>query len=406
MHTDERTAAALLAETDGPIDAERARRLASGLFVGGYEGTALPSSMAERLAHGLAGVILFRRNLPRSAAGGMDLASLVAQTGGAYDAADGDPRQPGPPLVCVDQEGGRVVRLTAPFTTIPTMRDVAAAGDLSWTRRVGAQLGRECLAAGFNVDFAPILDVDSNPANPIIGDRAFGPDTRTVIDHGRALLEGLESAGVRGCGKHYPGHGDTDLDSHLALPTVHAPRERLDAVELAPFRALGPTLSMVMTAHVVFPAYDPAVPATLSATLLGEVLRKGCGFDGVVVSDDLEMQAVAALFDIEELTVRGLRAGVDLFLVCRDESKLDRAIDAVATSIARPGRDRARAVDALTRVERLRAGLVRPRPSEAGIASVLADVDDAVLRGYAPVGTLRSAAGAPGRDPTEDQNNV
>jgi len=172
------------------------------------------------------------------------------------------------------------------------------------------------------MDMAPVLDVDSNPQNPIIGERAFSADADEVARLGVALFEGLRAERVAACGKHFPGHGDTDQDSHLTLPTLAHDMGRLRELELPPFvAAIEAGIPAIMTAHIQFPALDATRPATLSRALLTDVLRIELGFDGVIISDDLEMRAVAERWSMAELVSLGIEAGVDLFLVCRDVPK-------------------------------------------------------------------------------------
>lgn len=231
------------------------------------------------------------------------------------------------PLVALDQEGGPVRRLRAPacpeVLELPAARDLGLAGDPELTRALARVAATQLAALGFNLDFAPVLDVDSNPANPVIGRRAFSSDPGEVARHGLAFAAGLADGGVLACGKHFPGHGDTDLDSHRALPRLPHDLERLQAVELAPFRrAAEAGLPSLMSAHIVFEALDPDLPATLSPVVLPRLLRGDLGYDGAVFSDDLEMAAIADHHDAREIAARGLRAGIDLFLVCHE---LDRA---------------------------------------------------------------------------------
>lgn len=369
------------------MDSAEAEALALELFVAGYDGTALPEAYAARLRRGLAGVILFARNLERDATGQIVLDPLVAHTAAVQtaSAASGS----GLPAICaVDQEGGAVARLRAPFTHLPPMSQLAAAGDPDLCRLAGWQTGRECLAAGFNVDFAPVLDIDTNPANPIIGQRAFGTTPQAVIRHAGAFLDGLQATGCLGCGKHFPGHGDTDVDSHLALPVLPFDRDRLEAVELRPFAALSAEMRMVMTAHILFPALDPQLPATLSPQILNELLRDHCGYEGVIVSDDLEMKGVAEAFSFGEATRGGLAAGVELFLVCRREDALDEAVAEVTTMLLAGGDSARLVLGAVERVRGLRSGLRRPMPSTAEISRVTGDSDARRLRDLLGIGTV------------------
>lgn len=373
-----------------PTSEREAVDLGLELLVAGYEGDDLPDDYAELLGRGLAGAILFARNLRRTEGSGasapIDVAALTAQTAAIHAAG----RAAGSlPTICsVDQEGGLVARLRRPFSHFPTMRDVADRADLDLTRAVGWQTGAECLAAGFNLDFAPVLDIDTNPANPIIGKRAFGSDPETVIAHAGAFLAGLEEAGVRGCGKHFPGHGDTDTDSHLALPRLPFGLDRLREVELRPFAALAGRLSMIMTAHVLFPVLDPARPATLSPAILRPLLRQHCGFGGVICSDDLEMQGVAAAFSMAERIRFGLDAGVDLFLVCRVRAGLEEAMQEVARILLQDEARGERALDSIARVRAFRAGLRRPEPSVEAVATAFESETAARLRILFGLGTV------------------
>jgi beta-N-acetylhexosaminidase len=380
-----------LAHTGAPLPREAAEDLALELFVVGYEGETLPEDYAELLRRGLTGAILFRRNLRFDGDGRVDLAALVDHTAAVHAAAAAQPS--GLTAVCsVDQEGGAVARLKAPFTVLPPMRRLGDRGDADLVERVGAQLGRELLAAGFNVDYAPVLDIDTNPANPIIGDRAFSRQPAEVARLAAALLRGLQGAGVLGCGKHFPGHGDTDVDSHLDLPSLPHDLERLRSVELVPFSAVARDLHLVMTAHVLFPALNAQWPATLAPQILGPLLRDHCGYRGVIVSDDLEMQGVAKLLDGAGCVMRGLEAGCDLFLVCRRRDVLDSAWQAATSILAGQAGDslRLRALDAIARVRAMRRGLRRPQPSLAAVEAVLTDPSTVRLRSDVASVTLAS----------------
>jgi beta-N-acetylhexosaminidase len=179
---------------------------------------------------------------------------------------------------------------------------------------------------GVNLNFAPVLDVNSNPANPIIGDRAFGVSAEQVIKHAWAWLDGLRDGGIIPCGKHFPGHGDTDCDSHLALPTVVRPLNALKSVELPPFvHACKQGIESLMTAHVRYPALDPKLPATLSEAVVTGLLRHQLGYEGVVFSDDLEMKAITSHFSVTDTAALAVHAGVDIMLFCHE---LEPAVEA------------------------------------------------------------------------------
>ena len=291
----------------------------------------------------VAGLILFRRNIHNVE----QAASLITSCTTERDRAL-------PTLVCVDQEGGRVARFGEPILRLPPMQTLATWGDAQLTRDAGEVLGRQLRAVGINLDFAPVLDVDTNPDNPVIGDRAFGRTADLVIEHALCFADGLHDGGVLSCGKHFPGHGDTDLDSHLALPTLRHDRARLEEVELRPFRAAAQRIPSVMTAHVVFEAVDSGVPATMSRAAIGELLRQDVGFEGAVFSDDLEMKAVTERYSIEEAGVLAIEAGCDLLLVCSDLEAAARLRETLATEAGRSAPFRARLAEARARADVLR----------------------------------------------------
>jgi beta-N-acetylhexosaminidase len=355
-------------------------RRCAGLFVVGFPGLQPDDELRALLADGVAGVILFKRNVESPAQVAALLRTLKSEAGR-------------PLLASVDQEGGRVARLRgAPFTTLPSMREIGARGGADLARRVGVLLGHEVRALGFDVDFAPVLDVDTNPANPVIADRSFSRDAQEVATLGVALAQGLELAGVASCGKHFPGHGDTSQDSHLHLPSLPHALERLKAVELVPFAAYAQAkLASIMTAHVIFEALDPAVPATMSKKVL-DVLRHELHFEGVIISDDLEMKAIAEHFSVERAAVEGLKAGVDLFLVCHDYRVQRRAIEAVVKAVESGEVTRAALDAAARRVE----GLVRRfvRGPEDRLASLGTEAHRQIAQG---LGVESFTA----RDPTE-----
>jgi beta-N-acetylhexosaminidase len=277
--------------------------------------------LIELVTRGVRSVILFSRNVTHPE-GVLELTRAIKRL------------TPEALSIAVDQEGGAVQRLRSGFNELPAMRALGASGDAALAKRVGALLGRELRAVGIDWDFAPVLDVDTNPNNPVIGARALSSDPEAVAQLGTALAAGLQSVGVAACGKHFPGHGDTELDSHLALPKLDHTLERLERVELVPFRAAARTgMASLMTAHVVFAPIDARYPATLSEPVLNGVLRRHLGYRGLVVSDDLEMKAIIEHYGIDDAIVRGLLAGVDLFLICHSPERMHAAIDAVIHAI-------------------------------------------------------------------------
>jgi beta-N-acetylhexosaminidase len=258
----------------------------------------------------------------------------------------------------VDQEGGRVTRLKAPFTPFPSAATVGLTGSEALAYKIGQSLGRELRAVGINMDLAPVLDVLTNTANTVIGDRAFSTDPRCVSRQATAFMHGLHGAGVLAVGKHFPGHGDTWLDSHLALPVSERNIAQLNACELLPFReSIAAGLRAVMTAHVVYKAWDARQPATLSSSILTGVLRQEMGFQGVIISDDLGMAAVADTTPWQEVPLRALRAGIDMLLVCHHRQRQEEAFASILRAVQCGALSESLLDRALTRVHALKSGL-------------------------------------------------
>jgi beta-N-acetylhexosaminidase len=251
------------------------------------------------------GVILFGNNIGSPA----ELHELN-RTLQAHAAASGMP----PLLIAIDQEGGNVTRLPAPFTSVPSQMAQAATGDVATTYQCACITGQQLHVFGINTNFAPVLDVNNNPRNPVIGTRSFGPDPATVARFGLEALRGYRDTGVIATIKHVPGHGDTDVDSHIGLPVVKHGRARLDRIEFMPFKtAIAAGAPALMTAHIVFPALD-TLPATLSRPILTDLLRREWGFDGVVFTDALMMRAIADRYGIAEAALMSKAAGADVVL--------------------------------------------------------------------------------------------
>ena len=233
-----------------------------------------------------------------------------------------------PPFIAVDHEGGRVHRLPTPFTHFPPAALLGRRRSPDLARRLGLAVARELAAVGINLNFAPVLDVHSNPDNPVIGDRSLSTDPKQVAALGWAIIEGLREGGVIACGKHFPGHGDTAQDSHLELPVVGKNIAALKEVELLPFiHACRNQVESLMTAHVLYPALDSVFPATLSEKIIGKLLREELGYQGVVFGDDLGMKAISKNYPLEESVSRAVQAGVDMLLLCHDKTSAIRAFD-------------------------------------------------------------------------------
>ena len=337
----------------------------------GFEGTSAPAELRARLGAGRVGAtIVFKRNLVVHGEGAgegggrdetLDLDATAALARELHVAGhDGAPA-----LIAIDQEGGVVQRVRAPATRWPPMlaHDALPPGeDARVAEAVGRALGDELAALGLDVDFAPVLDVHTNAANPIIGERAFGRDAETVARRALAFARGLAAAGVIACGKHFPGHGDTDTDSHLALPRVDHAWDRLERVELAPFAAAARAgVPMIMTAHVVFAAVDADRPATLSPPVVTGLLRERLGYRGVIVSDDLDMRAIADHWGADAAAVAAVRAGCDVLLLCKDERNQAMAEEALIRAAEADSELRRRIGEAAARVRDLkRAHAARP----------------------------------------------
>jgi beta-N-acetylhexosaminidase len=287
----------------------------------GFEETTLPeaiSAVADEV--GLGGIVLFTRNCP-------DLDTVVALT----DAA----RRLGPDvLVLVDHEGGRVHRLPSPFTHFPPAAAIGRAGDPELAAAVARAMARELRAAGFDSGLAPVLDCLTDPGSVAVGDRAYASDPETVAACGAAFVRAALAEGLIAVAKHFPGHGRTSVDSHVALPEVDAPLAQLERTELVPFRrALAAGCPAVLVAHIRYPALDAEWPASMSPEVIGRLLRRGMGFGGLVLSDDLEMDAVRTEWGVGAAAVRFLQAGGDLGLVCRQAGARAEAVDAVTRAL-------------------------------------------------------------------------
>lgn len=340
------------------VDRLGLQELCGQLLVVGYDGKEPDDGVLEQIrGRALGGVILFSRNLGAPEAVVEHCRELHRAAPAGY-----------PVFVGIDQEGGRVQRLDS-VLRLPPMRALGKHDDPKLTESVAAELGRQLLALGFNLNFAPVADVDSNPDNPVIGDRSFSDDPKGVVRHARAFAMGLQSQGIVACLKHFPGHGDTHTDSHLELPTVEGRAVDLRRRELYPFERLSNEVFSMMTAHVVFPAFD-RVPATLSSRLLG-LLRGEFAFDGVVFSDDLEMKALSANWPIEDTAVRAVEAGCDVLLICRDRELQQRAVTALVRRAEKDSGFRKRCQQAVERSLTLRQRFPQRPKAAAELRAVL-----------------------------------
>jgi beta-N-acetylhexosaminidase len=343
------------------------RREIGQLLIGSLPATTITSEMRSLAREfQLGGVTLFKRNI--------EAPEQVAELSHDLQSLSSDL----PLWIAVDQEGGRVARLHAPFTEWPPMATLGRAGDDRLAHRFASALASELKAVGISLDYAPVLDIHTNPNNPIIGDRALGEDADTVARLGAAIVRGLQENGVAACGKHFPGHGDTSVDSHLALPLVEHPPDRIRRVECVPFReAIRNNVEFIMTAHILVPSLDEQKPATLSPTIVRGMLREELDFNGVILSDDLEMKAIADTYTVPDAAVQAIAAGCDGVLVCRastigpsEDAEAQAAVLEALVHAIEDGRiPYKRAEDALARnrkaKERFLAAPVAPGPRSA-----------------------------------------
>ena len=333
------------------------------MIISGFEGTTLDARTEELIVQqGIGGLILFERNYKNPdqlLKLTNDLQSLIA-----------DHAEIPPLFISVDQEGGRVARLGKPFTQFPPMSCLGQADSVELAYRFGLGMGKELRAVGINMDYAPVLDVHSNPENPIIGLRALDTDPAKVARLGAELIRGFYDAGVIPVGKHFPGHGDTSQDSHLTLPQVERARESLEKSELIPFiHAIQQGLEVIMTAHVVYPAWDARQPATFSRSILNDVLRNSLQFEGLIISDDLDMQAIDE--KLESIPELGTRAGVDLFLICHDLEKVCTLQDSMIRDIETARIPRTTIKQSLSRIFKVKKKLRIPGDDNPNLKNIL-----------------------------------
>ncbi|MEI5519971.1 glycoside hydrolase family 3 protein [Streptomyces brasiliscabiei] len=338
----------------------------------GFTGTTAPDWLLRRLGEGLASVGLFGRNIVSPG----QLAALTAQLRAEHEDV----------LVAIDEEGGDVTRLEVRTgSSFPGNHALGAVDDVDLTREVAHALGRRLAECGVNLNWAPSADVNANPSNPVIGVRSFGADPGLVARHTAAYVTGLQAAGVAACTKHFPGHGDTAVDSHHSLPRIDADRSLVDARDLAPFRAaIAAGSHAIMSAHILVPALDPDLPATLSRGVLTDLLRGELGYDGLIVTDGMEMQAIAGTYGIEHGSVLALAAGADAICVgggLADEDTVLRLRDALVTAVRTGDLPEERLADAARRVRELAKwtrSAARGAPAGTGQPGGGGDVDGGV----------------------------
>jgi beta-N-acetylhexosaminidase len=294
------------------------RRQVGQLLIMGFDGT----GMSQRLRVILStfqpgGIILFQRNLVSAE----QTHALLRQT---------QKSSATPMLLCVDMEGGTVDRLRNVIAPVPSVAEVAATGSKKLFHRHGRLIGEEVRALGFNTDFAPVLDLQLEPSKSVLGSRSVASKPKQTIAYAWAFLRGLRDCNVLGCGKHFPGLGEANLDSHTELPSIDKSQKRLWKEDLVPYRELRRELPFVMVAHAAYPQVPgDGTPASLSKKWMNGILRKKIGYRGIILTDDLDMGGVLAAASIEDAAVETLRAGADMFLVCQKEESVRRAFEAV-----------------------------------------------------------------------------
>jgi beta-N-acetylhexosaminidase len=326
------------------------------LALAGFAGYTVPSELRSLAREfDLGGVVFFKRNVenPEQVAELSYEAQLLAQEL--------------PLWVSVDQEGGRVARLKRPFTEWPPMITLGRSGNEDLTRRFAEALAGELEAVGISLDFAPVLDIHTNPKNPVIGDRALAERAEDVARLGRVIIQTLQDKGIAACGKHFPGHGDTSTDPHHEGALIEHPPDRLNAVEFVPFRAaIDAGVASIMTAHILIPALDEERPATLSPQIVDGLLKQQLGYRGLVFSDDLGMRAISDRYDLPEATVAAIAAGCDAVLMCGDDQEPQAAAcEAVIRAVEDGTLSVTRVEDALDRHRRVKErflALPRRRP--------------------------------------------
>ncbi|GAB3612034.1 glycoside hydrolase family 3 protein [Humibacter ginsengisoli] len=346
-------------------DADARARAIAATLLPGFSGIRLPGALRDRLADGLGGVCVFGPNIVSE----QQLRELNDDILSVAPHA----------VIAIDEEGGDVTRLNyAHGSPYPGNAVLGRLDDVSLTERVGHDVGVALRRTGCTLDFAPVIDVNSNPDNPVIGVRSFGAEAELVARHGVAWITGIQSTGVAACAKHFPGHGDTALDSHLALPVIDRSLSELRERELVPFRAaVDAGVLSIMTSHIVLPQVDAGTPATFSSRILQGLLRDELGFEGVIATDALDMKGASGDIGIPEAAVRALAAGCDLLCLGTDTSDellseiihaVGEAIDAGQLSVERVA-DAAHRVRALgRRLEALRAGIPQPGGDDSGVA--------------------------------------
>jgi beta-N-acetylhexosaminidase len=295
------------------------------MILAGIDGTTINQASKKMIAEQYVGGIIMYKNNFSDLSGSVQLVNALKKA---------NMNNPVPLFISVDQEGGKVSRLPKDFVAIPDNATVGRSDDAGLAKEMGSLLAEELRIMGFNVDFAPVLDVNSNPNNPVIGNRSFGNNAQLVTKMGITEMNGIRDGGIVAVVKHFPGHGDTSVDSHLALPVVRKTTKQLEAMEWIPFRAaIDAKADAVMVAHILFPLIDDKAPASFSKVIIGEQLRGTLGYDGVVITDDMTMGAIAKNYGIEDAALLSVKAGSDILLVAHGYDTEKKVYDKLLNSV-------------------------------------------------------------------------
>jgi beta-N-acetylhexosaminidase len=295
------------------------------LFIFGLEGTELDENVIKAIEENhIGGFIFFKNNI-------VNAGQAVKLLNGLKERNSSNRL---PLFLAVDEEGGIVSRLSDIYLDLPSARTIGNVNDEKISLEYGKVLGERVKELGFNMNFAPVLDVNSNPKNPVIGKRAFGTEVGTVAKHGLKVMEGINSNNVISVVKHFPGHGDTSTDSHIGLPVIDKSLKQMENLELIPFaRAIEKDVDAIMVAHILFTQLDGENPATLSPKVISELLREELSFDGVVISDDMTMGAITENYTIEEASYKFLKAGGDILLICHEYENQIKALSRIKEEV-------------------------------------------------------------------------
>jgi beta-N-acetylhexosaminidase len=322
------------------------------MFMIGFHGTAISDELKEMIIdYGIGGVILFSRNI-ESPEQVKNLCYSLQEVSIKYNKI--------PLFIAIDQEGGRVFRLKPPFRQYLSYGELGKRGSEDDVRANALLMADELIEIGINMNMSPVLDANTNPKNPIIGDRSFSSDPDVVSKLGASVIKAFHEKGIIAVGKHFPGHGDTSSDSHLELPVVNHGIERLEEIELNPFINTFKTgLRSIMTAHVLYPALDSVYPATMSEEIITGILREKIGFDGVVITDDMEMKAIANNYGDEISAIQSVKAGVDVLLVCHSHDKQKAMFNSLLKALENGDIIKERIEESLHRIARLKKDFIK-----------------------------------------------